>query len=119
LNQPEDLNLEINSRSGRVTGKPELICRVQTTAPPYSPKTWLPFEASMTASGVDRIFVMNTLLASAPGRVASYAMRFFSWFPGSIGRGATEQQAVTNALGSGAFLFASLDTRPSWGEFPR
>jgi hypothetical protein len=60
-------------------------------------------EASMTASSVDRIFVMNTLLASAPGRAPSYAMRFFSWFPGTIGRGATEQQAVTNALGNGAF----------------
>jgi hypothetical protein len=60
-------------------------------------------EDSMTASGVDRIFVMNTLLASAPGEVASYALRFFSWFPGTIGRGATEQQAVANALGNGAF----------------
>jgi hypothetical protein len=60
-------------------------------------------EASMTASGVGRILIINTLLASAPGRVASYAMRFFSWFPGTIGRGATEQQAVSNALGSGAF----------------
>jgi putative NADH-flavin reductase len=60
-------------------------------------------EASMTASGVDRIFVMNTLLASAPGRGVSHVMRFFSWFPGTIGRGAAEQQAVTNALGNGAF----------------
>jgi putative NADH-flavin reductase len=60
-------------------------------------------EASMTASGVDRIFVINTLLAAAPGKSASHAMRFFSWFPGTIGRGAAEQQAVVNALGRGAF----------------
>jgi hypothetical protein len=47
--------------------------------------------------------VINTLLAAAPGKSASHAMRFFSWFPGTIGRGAAEQQAVVNALGRGAF----------------
>jgi hypothetical protein len=60
-------------------------------------------EASMTEAGCDRILVINTLLVSAPGKAASRAMRFFSWFPGTIGRGAAEQQAVANALGSGAF----------------
>ena len=60
-------------------------------------------EASMTAAGCDRILVINTLLVSAPGKAASGAMRFFSWFPGTVGRGAAEQQAVANALGSGAF----------------
>jgi len=33
----------------------------------------------------------------------NWAMRFFSWMPGRIGRGATEQQAVVDALGCGAF----------------
>jgi len=60
-------------------------------------------EASMTASGVDRIIVINTLLASAPGKAASRAMSFFSWLPGTIGRGATEQLAVATSLGKGAF----------------
>jgi uncharacterized protein YbjT (DUF2867 family) len=60
-------------------------------------------EQSMSAAGVDRIVVINTLLASRPGSPASRALRFFSWVPGSIGRGASEQQAVVDALGSGAF----------------
>lgn len=60
-------------------------------------------EKSMLAAGVDRILVINTLLAAAPGKPASGALRFFSWMPGTMGRGAAEQQAVVDALGSGAF----------------
>lgn len=60
-------------------------------------------EASMLAAGVDRIIVINTLLASLPGKPASRAMRFFSRMPGKMGRGALEQQAVVDALGHGAF----------------
>jgi NAD(P)-dependent dehydrogenase (short-subunit alcohol dehydrogenase family) len=60
-------------------------------------------EESMLAAGVDRIIVINTLLGSPPGQRASRAMRFFSWVPGTVGRGASEQQAVIDALGSGAF----------------
>lgn len=60
-------------------------------------------EDSMLAAGVNRIILINTLIASLPGRPASLAMRFFSWVPGTIGRGATEQQAVVDALGNGAF----------------
>jgi len=59
-------------------------------------------EASMSAAGVDRILLINTLLSSLPGRPASRAMRFFSWVPGKMGRGASEQQAVVDALGAGA-----------------
>jgi putative NADH-flavin reductase len=60
-------------------------------------------EQSMSAAGVDRIVVINTLLASMPGRPTSRALRIFSWVPGAVGRGASEQQAVVDALGSGAF----------------
>jgi putative NADH-flavin reductase len=60
-------------------------------------------EESMLAAGVDRIIVINTLLVSLPGKPASQAMRFFSWVPGRVGRGAREQQAVADALGKGAF----------------
>ncbi len=60
-------------------------------------------EESMLAAGVDRIIVINTLLSSRPGQPARRAMRFFSFFPGKIGRGASEQQAVVDALGKGAF----------------
>lgn len=60
-------------------------------------------EKSMLAAGVDRIIVINTLLAAAPGEPASRALRFFSWMPGMMGRGAAEQQAVVDALGGGAF----------------
>lgn len=60
-------------------------------------------EQAMSTAGVDRIIVTNTLLTSSPGQSASLLMRFFSWMPGTIGRGATEQQAVADALGHGAF----------------
>jgi NAD(P)-dependent dehydrogenase (short-subunit alcohol dehydrogenase family) len=60
-------------------------------------------EASMNAAGVDRIIVVNTLLTSLPGKPTSWAMRFFSWVPGKIGQGASELQAVVDALGHGAF----------------
>jgi hypothetical protein len=57
----------------------------------------------MSDVGVDRIVVINTLLTSLPGQPASFLMRFFSWMPGTIGRGAREQQALVDALGRGAF----------------
>lgn len=60
-------------------------------------------EESMRAAGVDRIILINTLIAAAPGQKASMAMRFFSLFPGKMGRGAREQQAVIDALGAGGF----------------
>jgi putative NADH-flavin reductase len=60
-------------------------------------------EQSMLAAGVDRIVIVNSLLTSLPREPASRAMRFFMLLPGTIGRGAREQQAVTDALGNGAF----------------
>jgi len=60
-------------------------------------------EESMLAAGVDRIIVINTLLTSQPGKPTTRAMRFFTWMPGTMGRGAREQQAVIDALGNGAF----------------
>jgi putative NADH-flavin reductase len=60
-------------------------------------------ESSMLAAGVDRFIMINTLLTSRPGKPASWAMRFFARMPGKIGRGASEQQAVVDALGNGAF----------------
>ena len=60
-------------------------------------------EQPKLAVGVDRIVLINTLLASPPGEPASCTMRFFSWRPGKVGRGAREQQAVTDSLGSGGF----------------
>lgn len=59
-------------------------------------------EQAMIDAGVDRIVVINTLLASLPGKPASLAMRFFSCMPGTIGRGAREQRSVVDALGRGA-----------------
>jgi putative NADH-flavin reductase len=61
------------------------------------------FEEAMLAAGVDRIVMINTLLTSLPGQPASWFMRFFMWMPGTMGRGAREQQAVVDALGNGAF----------------
>jgi nucleoside-diphosphate-sugar epimerase len=59
-------------------------------------------EQAMVDAGVDRILMVNTLLTALPGRPATFPMRFFSWLPGTIGRGAREQQAVVDALGRGA-----------------
>lgn len=60
-------------------------------------------EQAMREAGVDRIVLINTLLASRPGAPASRLMRFFSAFPGRIGIGAREQRAVVDALRRGAF----------------
>ncbi len=60
-------------------------------------------EQAMSDAGVDRIVVINTLLTSLPGKPASPLMRFFSWMPGNMGRGAKEQQSVADALGRGSF----------------
>jgi putative NADH-flavin reductase len=60
-------------------------------------------EQAMLDARVDRIIVVNTLLASLPGKPATLPMRFFSWVPGTMGRGAREQQSVADALGRGAF----------------
>lgn len=60
-------------------------------------------EQAMSDAGVGRIVVINTLLASSPGRPASRLMRFFARIPGRVGRGAREQQSVADALGSGSF----------------
>lgn len=60
-------------------------------------------EESMLAAAVDRIVLINTLLASSPGEPANWAMRFFSRMPGTMGRGARELQAIVDALGRGAF----------------
>jgi putative NADH-flavin reductase len=60
-------------------------------------------ERAMREAQVDRIVMINTLLASAPGAPASRLMRFFSWMPGTLGQGAREQQRVVDALGRGSF----------------
>ena len=60
-------------------------------------------EESMSAAGVDRMILINTMAAAPPGKPMSRVIRFFSWMPGTIGRGATEQQAVVDALGNGSF----------------
>lgn len=57
---------------------------------------------SMITAGVDRIIIINTLLNSLPGQPASRLMRFFSCMPGNMGRGATEQLAVVDALSKDA-----------------
>lgn len=60
-------------------------------------------QRAMLDAGVDRIVVINTLLASQPGEPAGLAMRFFSRMPGRVGAGAREQRAVVDAIGAGAF----------------
>ena len=56
---------------------------------------------AMRESGIRRIVLMNTLVTRPPGVKPSLLMRLFSWFPGQIGRGARELQAVVSAIGEG------------------
>ncbi|MEM6673125.1 MAG: NAD(P)H-binding protein, partial [Planctomycetota bacterium] len=60
-------------------------------------------ESAMRRANVDRIVVVNTLIASAPGDRPSLWTRVFTWFPGTVGRGAKELQAMPVALGRGAW----------------
>ena len=60
-------------------------------------------ERAMIAAGVDRIVIVNTLLTSLPGARPGWILRMFTHVPGTVGRGATELQAVVDALGAGAF----------------
>ena len=76
-------------------------------------------EAAMLAAGVDRIIIINTLLVSPPGKPASRAIRFFSWMPGRIGRGAREQQAVVDALDERGLFSGSVDTGACRPQLPR
>jgi hypothetical protein len=92
---------------GAFSGADAVLTALGVTATAQDPSALLSanmaaVEQAMKAAGVDRIVIINTLLTSPPGRPASRAMRFFSWLPGTVGRGAREQQAVVDALGGGA-----------------
>jgi len=94
--------------TGAFSGADVVLAALGTTSTSYDPSALLSenmaaVEESMSAAGVDRIIMINTMIALPPGKPASRLMRFFSWMPGTVGRGATEQQAVVDALGSGAF----------------
>jgi putative NADH-flavin reductase len=67
----------------------------------YLSANMLTVEQAMNAAGVDRIILINTVLSSSPGEPASLLMRFFARMPGIVGRGASEQRAVIEALGRG------------------
>lgn len=60
-------------------------------------------EAATVTAGVDRIVVINTLVTPLPGSPPKMFLRLMSHLPGIAGRGATELQAVVDALGRGAF----------------
>lgn len=90
------------------TGTDAVLTALGVTATSQDPSAALSanmdtVEQAMIDAGVDRIIVINTLLSSLPGKPAGLAMRFFSWMPGIIGRGAREQRSVVDALGRGAW----------------
>ena len=90
------------------TGADAVLTALGVTATSQDPSASLSanmdtVERAMLDAGVDRIVVVNTLLVSLPGKPASFTMRFFSWMPGTVGRGAREQLSVVDALGRGAF----------------
>jgi putative NADH-flavin reductase len=99
---------DVNALAEAFSGADAVLIAIGVTSASFDPSALLSanmaaVEASMNAAGVNRIIVINTLLSSLPGKPASRTMRFFSWMPGTIGRGASEQQAVVDALGRGAF----------------
>jgi NAD(P)-dependent dehydrogenase (short-subunit alcohol dehydrogenase family) len=99
---------DMTSLAEAFSGADAVLAVLGTTSTSYDSSALLSanittIEESMSAAGVDRIIIINTMIAAPPGRPMSRVMRFFSWMPGTIGRGATEQQAVVDALGDGAF----------------
>ncbi|KAI8618787.1 hypothetical protein BC830DRAFT_1165906 [Chytriomyces sp. MP71] len=60
-------------------------------------------EEALKASGVDRVLVSSSLLASAVGEPSSFLINAFSWLPGKMGAGAMEFKAVSAALGEGTW----------------
>ncbi|MEM9191849.1 MAG: NAD(P)H-binding protein [Myxococcota bacterium] len=60
-------------------------------------------EAAMKAANVDRIVLINTVVAPAPGESPGLFVRLFSHVPGTVGAGARELRAVSESLGRGAF----------------
>lgn len=98
---------DVSALTAAFTGSDAVITALGVTATSQDRSAFLSanmatVEKAMVAAGVDRILVTNTLLAAVPGRPAPFWMRFFSHVPGKMGRGAREQQAVVDALGTGA-----------------
>lgn len=57
--------------------------------------------SAMKTAKVDRLILINSLACSPPGEPASLPVRFFSLFPGNVGQGAREMQAVVDAIAEG------------------
>jgi hypothetical protein len=58
---------------------------------------------AMDDAGVDRIVLISSVGASAPGSASRGPLRFFTFWPGAIGGGAREMLAQVAALENGAF----------------
>jgi hypothetical protein len=58
---------------------------------------------AMEDAGVDRIVLISSIGASAPGSAARGPLRFFTCWPGKVGGGAREMLAQVAALEHGAF----------------
>lgn len=58
---------------------------------------------AMADAGVDRIVLISSIGAGAPGSGSRGALRFFTWWPGAVGGGAREMLAQVAALEHGAF----------------
>lgn len=98
---------DLNGMTEAFTGAEAVFVVIGTTSTSHDRTSLLStnietVERAMSAAGVDRILIINTMVASPPGQPMSRIMRVFSWMPGNIGRGAREQQAVVDALGNGS-----------------
>jgi hypothetical protein len=58
---------------------------------------------AMEDAGVDRIVLISSIGAGAPGTASRGPLRYFTWWPGAVGGGAREMLAQVTALEHGAF----------------
>lgn len=99
---------DLSALTDAFSGADAVISAIGTTATSSDPSARMSenmpvVKEAMLAAGVDRILLINTMVAAPPGQPRTKIMSFFSWMPGNIGRGAAEQQAVVDALGKGEF----------------
>jgi hypothetical protein len=89
-------------------GVDAVITAVGVTAASHDPSALLSANVASVAgamedAGVDRIVLISSIGASAPGSASRGPLRFFSWWPGAVGGGAREMLAQVAALEHGAF----------------
>jgi putative NADH-flavin reductase len=87
-------------------GAEAVISAIGVTSTSNDPSSFLSnnlqsLTSAMKKSKVDRLIIISSLACSPPGLPTSWPIRFFSLFPGNIGKGAREMQAVVDNITKG------------------